>query len=76
VFAAICGASPEPVRMVSLDTLTGNPLDEANIASAVKRIAPQVDPVGDYLGSAEYRQEMARVTVQRALLECMTQLGG
>jgi carbon-monoxide dehydrogenase medium subunit len=68
-FAAICGASAEPVISIYLDTLAGNPLDEANIASAVKAIAPRVNPVGDYLGSADYRREMARVTVQRALLD-------
>jgi carbon-monoxide dehydrogenase medium subunit len=73
-FAAICGASVEPVISLYLDTLAGNPLDEANIASAVKGIAPRVEPVGDYLGSADYRREMARVTVQRALLDCLARL--
>ena len=73
-FAAICGASVEPVVSLYLDTLAGCPLDEANIASAVKVIAPRVDPVGDYLGSAGYRREMARITVQRALLDCLTSL--
>lgn len=74
-FVFVGGASEPPIMQVSLETLVGNPLDEANIASAVKAVAPQVDPVGDYLGSAEYRREMARVVVQRALLECMEQLG-
>lgn len=73
-FAAICGASVEPVISLYLDTLAGNPLDEANIASAVKAIAPRVQPVGDYLGSADYRREMARVTVQRALQDCLARL--
>jgi CO/xanthine dehydrogenase FAD-binding subunit len=73
-FVFVGGASEPPIMQVSLETLVGNPLDEANIASAVKAVAPQVDPVGDYLGSAEYRREMARVVVQRALLECLGQL--
>ncbi|MFN8449389.1 MAG: FAD binding domain-containing protein [Anaerolineae bacterium] len=73
-FVFVGGASEPPIMQVSLETLVGNPLDEANIASAVKAVAPQVDPVGDYLGSAEYRREMARVVVQRALLECMGQI--
>lgn len=74
-FVFVGGASEPPIMQVSLETLVGNPLDEANIASAVKAVAPQVDPVGDYLGSADYRREMSRVVVQRALLECMGQLG-
>ena len=73
-FAAICGASVEPVVSLYLYTLAGNPLDEANIASAVKAITPRVEPVGDYLGSADYRREMARVTAQRALHDCLASL--
>ena len=58
-FAAISGASVAPVVTLYLDTLAGNPLDEANIASAVKSVAARVDPVSDFLGSADYRREMA-----------------
>lgn len=74
-FVFVSGATPEPILQVSLETLVGSPLNEANIASAVKAVAPQVEPVGDYLGGEEYRREMARVVVQRALLECLDQLG-
>lgn len=74
-FVAICGASIDFVVNISLETLCGNPLNEGNIASAAKWVMTQVDPVADYRGSAEYRREMARVTVQRALLECREQLG-
>jgi CO/xanthine dehydrogenase FAD-binding subunit len=73
-FVFVSGASAQPVMQISLPTLKGSPLDEANIASAVKAVAPQVNPVGDYLGSADYRREMARVVVQRALMECKEQL--
>ncbi len=76
MFGALCGATAEPVLGFTLETLIGSPLDAANIASAVKAIAPLVDPVGDYLGSAEYRREMARVCVERALTECLEQLSG
>jgi len=74
-FAAMCGASVDGVVNLHLETLDGNPLNEANIASAAKWVMAQVDPVGDYRGSAEYRREMARVTVQRALMDCKNQLG-
>jgi CO/xanthine dehydrogenase FAD-binding subunit len=72
--AVIGGASDLPIVRLELSTLIGNPLDEANIASAVKAVAPQVNPVGDYRGSADYRREMARLMVQRALLDCREQL--
>lgn len=74
MFGAVCGASADPVRAFTLDTLIGSPLDAPNIASAVKAIAALVDPVGDYLGSTEYRREMARVCIERALTECLAQL--
>ncbi len=74
-FAAICGASAGLIVNLSLETLYGNPLNEGNIASATKWVMTHVDPIADYRGSVEYRREMARVTVQRALLECKEQLG-
>jgi len=46
-----------------------------NIAHAANFVTTFAKPVGDYLGSAEYRRGMARVTVQRALMECKQQLG-
>lgn len=70
----LCGASAAPVVRVNLDTLIGHPFDEANIASAVKLVAAQVEPVSDYLGSADYRREMARVLTQRALLDALAAL--
>ncbi|MEO8395664.1 MAG: FAD binding domain-containing protein [Chloroflexota bacterium] len=73
-FIYVSGASEQPIKQVRLETLTPNPLDEATIASAVEAVAPQVDPVGDALASAEDRREMARQVVQNALLECMEQL--
>lgn len=73
--AALCGASPEPVIRLALTALLDNPLSESSIASGMSTIASAVNPVGDYLGSADYRREMARVMVQRALLDCLAQLG-
>ena len=76
MFGALCGVSTDPVLAFTLETLIGNPLDAANIASAVKAVATLVDPISDYLGSAEYRREMARVCVERALTECLEQFSG
>jgi CO/xanthine dehydrogenase FAD-binding subunit len=74
-FAALCGASADYIVNLSLETLYSNPLNETNIVSAAQWVMGQVEPVADYRGSAEYRREMARVTVQRALLDCKEQLG-
>lgn len=74
-FAALCGASAQPVISLYLDTLTGNALNEANIHRAADSVPARVEPVSDFLGSAEYRCEMARVTVKRALLEAASALG-
>ena len=73
-FIYVSGASAQPIIQVRLDTLTPNPLDEATIASAVKGVDSQVNPVDDDLASADSRRELAREVVQRALIECMEQL--
>jgi len=73
--AGLGGVSDRPVIRVDLRTLEGKPIDEANIAHAANFVTTFAKPVGDYLGSAEYRRGMARVTVQRALMECKQQLG-
>jgi CO/xanthine dehydrogenase FAD-binding subunit len=73
--AAVCGASKLPILLLDLKSLNGKPLNESSIADAVKSIPVQVNPEGDYLGSADYRREMARVCVRRALEMCMQQLG-
>ena len=73
--AAIGGASAEPVMVLELLNLVGARLDEDTINQVAKPIASLVQPVADYRGSADYRREMARVCVRRALLDCMGQLG-
>ena len=73
--AAIGGASAEPVMVLGLLNLVGARLDEDTITQVAKPIASLVQPVADYKGSADYRREMARVCVRRALLDCLGQLG-
>lgn len=72
VFTALSGASDSPVTTVTL-ALTGQSLTEASIAQALEDING-IQPVGDDLGSAEYRSAMARVMLRRALLECLARL--
>ncbi len=73
-FAGLGGVSAL-IANISLKPLYGQTMTEAAITDTARWIMTQVNPVGDYLGSTEYRREMARVTVQRALTQCKEQLG-
>lgn len=73
IFSALSGVSESPVTVVSL-ALAEQPLNEGTINQAVDAIS-DLSPVGDSSGSAEYRAEMARVLLRRALLECWTRFG-
>jgi CO/xanthine dehydrogenase FAD-binding subunit len=73
-FAGLGGVSTL-VASISLEPLYFQSLSDTAIADTATWLMTQVEPVGDYLGSADYRREMTRVTVQRALNECREQLG-
>ena len=55
---------PAPTRLV------GNPLSDEAISTTAKAIAKETNPKDNYLGSAEYRREMAEVLTRRALTMC------
>jgi len=74
VSVAVAGASPQPVMMVTVDSLAGQALAEESILSAAAEVPAQVNPVADYQGGVDYRREMAAVMVKRALLVCAEQL--
>ncbi len=75
VRAAVGGVDYTGVILVDLTALAGQPLDPAHIAQAASEMMQQLDPIDDWRGSAEYRREMARVCVQRALHACMERMG-
>jgi len=62
VRVAVAGASVAPI----LAEETGGDRQTA-LARLVEQVAAQVDPVGDYRGSAAYRRAMAGVLARRAL---------
>jgi CO/xanthine dehydrogenase FAD-binding subunit len=65
------GASEAPVLRIDLVNLVGNPLTDSYVEHTVKPIPSLVNPVPDYKGSVDYRREMARVCVRRALQQCL-----
>jgi carbon-monoxide dehydrogenase medium subunit len=71
---ALTGAWPEPARLAKAPArLAGGPLDAERIQAVADGVAEEVDPRGDFLGSAEYRRAMASVTTRRALEKCLRQ---
>ncbi len=65
---ALTGVWRETVRLSqSVDLLVGRELDDRQIEAVAGAVAGEVSPVPDYLGSAEYRREMAAVLTRRVL---------
>ncbi|MCD4672057.1 MAG: hypothetical protein K8R77_05275 [Anaerolineaceae bacterium] len=63
-----------PGRQWSADSakqLIGSAVAELDLKRAAAAVEKEVDPKGNYLGSAEYRRAMAGVLTQRALEMCL-----
>lgn len=60
----------QPQLVESVSRLVGNPLSDEAISTTAKAIAKETNPKDNYLGSAEYRREMAEVLTRRALTMC------
>jgi carbon-monoxide dehydrogenase medium subunit len=59
-----------PTRLVELEKrLSAKELTPALLDSVADRVSEEIDPVSDHLGSADYKRELAKVYVKRALLE-------
>jgi carbon-monoxide dehydrogenase medium subunit len=58
------------------DFLAGKRLDEDVIKEVARLAAQAAEPKSDQRGSAEYKRDVVRVYVQRALREAATQAGG
>lgn len=65
---SLCGASPVPVRASETEqSLIGSELNDQVIAEAAATAADRTEPWDDLNGPAEYRRELARTLVRRAL---------
>lgn len=65
---ALGGVAPVPVRATAAEQLLERkPFSEERIEGAALKAVSDLEPEGDFRGSAEYRCEMARVLTRRAL---------
>jgi carbon-monoxide dehydrogenase medium subunit len=55
--------------------LVGKAFDRGAIEAAAARAAREARPVSDVRATAEYRREISRVLVARALTECLERMG-
>jgi CO/xanthine dehydrogenase FAD-binding subunit len=68
---AVGGIAPAPARLTRLELgVEKKKLDEW-LESEMNAAMDTVHPQGDWLASAEYRKEMARVLVKRAVTNCL-----
>ena len=63
--------APTPIRADSAEKLlVGREVDATTLAEVCDEVARAARPISDVRASAEYRREMCRVLVRRALEEC------
>jgi carbon-monoxide dehydrogenase medium subunit len=69
---ALGAVAPKPLRVRAAEEhLEGRAIDATLIESAAEQVAASIDPISDTRGSADYRREMSRVLVRRALRHCL-----
>ena len=66
---AVGGVAPTPIRLSALEFALEKKPVKLNLERALDEAVSTLTPQGDWLGSSEYRKEMARVLVQRAIFE-------
>jgi carbon-monoxide dehydrogenase medium subunit len=73
----LTNAGPTPVRAHEAErVLVGKRPDEELITETARRAADAASPSPDHRGSVEYKKEMARVLVARALRKALQRAGG
>jgi CO/xanthine dehydrogenase FAD-binding subunit len=69
---ALVGVWPKPVGLAKAAAkLVGQPLTQDRIQAVAAEVAGEVEPIGDFRGSEEYRRAMAVVLTRRTLDQCM-----
>jgi carbon-monoxide dehydrogenase medium subunit len=73
---ALGAVAPTPIRAVDAEKiLVGRKVDDGALAEVCDEVAREARPITDVRASAEYRREMVRVLVRRALQECAAGTG-
>jgi carbon-monoxide dehydrogenase medium subunit len=68
---AVGAVAPTPIRAVKAEKLlAGRKVDGSTLAEVCDEVVREARPITDVRASAEYRREMCRVLVRRALEEC------
>jgi probable selenate reductase FAD-binding subunit len=74
---ALGAVAPTPMRAIKAEALmSGQVLTERLIEQASQSAAAESRPIDDLRASAEYRRDIIRVLVRRALQACAAHLGG
>lgn len=74
---ALGAVAPTPMRAIKAEALmSGQVLTEKLIERAGQSAAEESRPIDDLRASAEYRRDISRVLVRRALQACAAHLGG
>lgn len=67
---ALGAVGPVPLRVRGAEArIRGREVDEETIAAASRLASEEIQPISDIRASGEYRREMVRVLIQRALRE-------
>jgi len=74
---ALTDAGPTPVKATAAEAyLTGKKPDASNLAEAARLAGEAAEPSADRRGSVEYKRDMARVLVRRALERAVARAEG
>ena len=73
---ALGGVAPEPLRAFPAEHLmTGREFDHTVLAEVGEEVMREVQPISDVRATADFRRELSRVLIGRALEECAVQAG-
>jgi carbon-monoxide dehydrogenase medium subunit len=67
--------SPAPVVVTDQDLVKGRKLTSDLIGEIARKAAEAIDPIEDLRGPADYKRELVKVLVRRALTGCMAEPG-
>ena len=74
---ALGGVAPTPIRAVEAEEkLKGAGCTDENIETAAEIASGETRPISDVRASAEYRKELAKVLVKRAIKSALEKMGG